>query len=969
MDNAYLTDLIDPDILQMIQDDFSDTMGVAALTTDQYGMPVTEPSNFTDFCMKYTRESEIGQNRCMRCDKSGAEMTLNTKKPYCYYCHAGLMDFAAPIMLGDKIIGSFIGGEVLPAPPDLDQFRKIAQELGIDEHDYIEAVQNVKIIKPSQLQKAADFLGVVGKCLSFMAFHTYELNKSNIELEKASRMKSDFLANMSHEIRTPMNAVIGMVDLALREDMSYTAKKYMHQIKSSAKNLLVIINDILDYSKIESGKMDIINVAYEPLSIINDLSSIAFSRIGTKDIEFTIDVDPDMPQLIFGDNVRIHQILLNLITNAIKFTQQGEVHLAIHYERESDETVIMKAAVNDTGMGIKPQDIEKLFRSFKQVDSKRNRNIEGTGLGLAICKQLLDLMGGKISVKSEFGKGSSFFFEVPQKIIDKTPAIPALTKNIKVGMLVSSGYVRNQLIKDLKRVSAIPVTLSTIDNLDEVEYDNIVVEKSFFTDSIRKLLEKHPEIPCTVIGNFGSPNDIEMPSVKFIQKPVYSLGLYNALGFTNFMLNTAGSEMDDFTFVAPEARVLIVDDNAVNLTVAKGLIEPLHMQVDTAESAAQAIEMVCNIKYDLIFMDHMMPEVDGVEATHIIRRMLPSYNETPIIALTANAVSGAKEMFLAEGMNDFVAKPIEISDIVTKLRKWLPQDKIMPADKFEGGESETPASEMPSIRDIEGLNTEKAISMLGSEKLYWTVLREYYTNIGKNSQSIQDHFDNEEWSEYTIEVHALKSASRQIGAEELGEHAFELEMAGKENNIDLIKKKTAAMLDEYKALTDMLAPMFPDLADVKKGYADRETISEFLDKLREAIGDFDILCIDEIIDEMSSFEYHKTCLDYFDQLKEKIEESDFDACLEIMDKWTGCIEKCQYFSRTPKDVTLNMLKTLQNALNNFDMDQINYAISELSKNQYPQNQQEILEQITDYVKENAIDNCFELVASWRDILK
>jgi CheY-like chemotaxis protein/HPt (histidine-containing phosphotransfer) domain-containing protein len=716
--------------------------------------------------------------------------------------------------------------------------------------------------------------------------------------------------------------------------------------------------------------MDIINVAYEPLSIINDLSSIAFSRIGTKDIEFTIDVEPDMPQLIFGDNVRIHQILLNLITNAIKFTQQGEVHLAIEYDRVDDENVIMKASVNDTGMGIKPQDIEKLFRSFKQVDSKRNRNIEGTGLGLAICKQLLDLMGGKISVKSEFGKGSSFFFEVPQKIIDKTPAIPPLTKNVRIGLLVGSGYVRNQLIKDIKRVSATPVTLSTIDNLDEINYDQIIVEKAFFTDSIRSLLEKHPEIPCTVIGNFGSPNDIDINTIKFIQKPVYSLGLYNALGFTNFMLNTAGSEMDDFTFVAPEARVLIVDDNAVNLTVAKGLIEPLRMQVDTAESAAQAIEMVCNIKYDLIFMDHMMPEVDGVEATHIIRRMLPSYNETPIIALTANAVSGAKEMFLSEGMNDFVAKPIEISDIVAKLRKWLPQDKIMPADKFnDNKETETPASEMPSLKDIEVLNTEKAISMLGSEKLYWTVLREYYSNIGKNSQSIQDHFDKEEWSEYTIEVHALKSASRQIGAEELGEHAFELEMAGKENNIDLIKQKTGAMLDEYKSLTELLAPMFPDLADVKKGYADRMTISDNLEKLKEAIGDFDILCIDEVIEQMGTFEYHKTCMDYFEKLKAKIEESDFDSCIEIMDDWLGCIEKCEYFSKTPADVTLSMLKTLQTALNNFDMEKVNNALEELSKNQYPQKQQDILDQIKGYVSENAVDNCFELVTAWRDILK
>ena len=235
--------------------------------------------------------------------------------------------------------------------------------------------------------------------------------------------------------------------------------------------------------------------------------------------------------------------------------------------------------------------------------------------------------------------------------------------------------------------------------------------------------------------------------------------------------------------------------------------------------------------------------------------------------------------------------------------------------------------------------------------------------------SRRKHYNNNEWKEYTIEVHALKSTSRQIGAEELGELAFELEMAGKEGNIDLIKEKTDRMLEEYLKFNDLLAPLFPDFKEVKKGYADRDTIYKFLERLAEAMNDFDILCIDDIIEEMNSFEYHKTCLDYFEKLKEQVELSDFDSCTNIMEEWKECIAKCAYFTSTPNEVTLNLLKSLQIALNNYDTTTIKDKVDELSKSTYPPKQQEILEQLKEYTEQNSIDNCFELVASWRELLK
>ncbi|MDE6596299.1 MAG: PocR ligand-binding domain-containing protein, partial [Oscillospiraceae bacterium] len=803
-ENLYITDLIDADILQRFQDAFSDLTGMAALTSDSKGVAVTEGSNFTDFCFKYTRPTELGRKRCEKCDMHGAELTLANGSSCSYYCHAGLMDFAAPIMANGKMVGSFIGGQVLTEPPNIEKIRETAAELGIDPDEYEEAVKKVNIVSKAQVEKASHFLYVFATILSNIAYKGYALHKSNLEIEKASHMKSDFLANMSHEIRTPMNAVLGLADLALREEMSTAAREYIHQIKASSKNLLVIINDILDFSKIESGKMEIHETEYEPLSLINDLTSIVNSRIGSKEIEFTMDISPDLPKSLYGDSVRIHQIILNLLTNAVKFTNHGEVHFKIDFELKDEDTAVMKAEISDTGIGIKKEDMHKLFNSFQQVDSKRNRNIEGTGLGLAISRQLLSLMGGTISVESEYEQGTTFYFEVPQKIVDATPIVPKLEKPVKTAVLVGNEYVKRQLGIDLKWLGAEYIDLSVNNSNKDMKIDYLIVEKVFFTNTIRDFLSKYPDMQCLVLADYDSIDAIDIPNVRVISKPVYSLSLYNAMGIQEISFEGGISEGDSFTFVAPDAHILIVDDNSVNLTVAKGLLEPLNMNIDVASSAAEAIEKIHYIKYDLIFMDHMMPEVDGVEATHIIRRLVPSYEDVPIIALTANAIGGAREMFLREGMNDFIAKPIDVKDTVSKLRKWLPKEKILHVDKIDVSNSfvqDTADSESgPEAVNIKELNTKEAISRLGSEKLFWSVLKEYYCAIDKKYTAILEHKDSESWRDYTIEVHALKSTSRQIGADHIADVAAEMEKAGNEGNIALINEKTVPMLEEYLQL-------------------------------------------------------------------------------------------------------------------------------------------------------------------------
>ena len=272
-----LTDLIDTEVLQKIQDGFSDMTGMAALTTDANGVAVTEGSNFSDFCMKYTRTSKVGCARCEQCDRKGSEMALENGTSIIYFCHAGLMDFAAPIMVNGKMMGCFIGGQVLTEAPDPDKMKKIAEEIGVNPEEYFEAAKKVHIVKQEVIDKSAKGLYTLADVLSDMAYNKYLVYQANIELERSGNMKSDFLANMSHEIRTPMNAVIGMAEMALREELPLAAREYINQIKEAGKSLLTIINDILDFSKIESGKMDINEVDYEPMSMVYDVANIVMT--------------------------------------------------------------------------------------------------------------------------------------------------------------------------------------------------------------------------------------------------------------------------------------------------------------------------------------------------------------------------------------------------------------------------------------------------------------------------------------------------------------------------------------------------------------------------------------------------------------------------------------------------------------------------------------------------------------------
>ncbi len=670
-----------------------------------------------------------------------------------------------------------------------------------------------------------------------------QLREGIEELKAMERSKDDFMANVSHEIRTPINTVCGMSEMLLREELSPGVRGEVFDIQTAGRNLLSIVSDILDFSELESGKMDLLEEPYNITSTVNDVMNMTNAQLSGKNLELIVSCDATLPSGLVGDEQKLRRVIMNLVNNAVKFTQEGCVTITITYRRE-DYGVNLIVSIKDTGIGMNDVELEKLFTSFNQVDTKRNRQEGGVGLGLAISQAIVRKMGGFITVKSTPKQGSEFQFVVPQKVVDNTPII---SLNNPEGIHVISyvnlekytyaavrdGYedcIRHMVDQLGFRFKQCRSLAELKRRLENTKYSHVFIhweeyseDKGFFDG----LAEK---IPVVVVLDREHDGEVSGKLLR-IYKPFYAVAMAAVLNGEQVVQSLGQNVGRDGRFIAPSASILVVDDNMMNVKVVEGLLRPYQIKVFAAYSGKEALKKIESMDYDFVFMDHMMPEMDGVETMHRIRQKPGKYFQTvPIIALTANAIGGAREMFLAEGFQDFVAKPIELSVLERVLLRYIPAQKITKVseeeakqerekqekrrrekaeqEKAEKAEAKADGAfedDAAEAENFPGIDVKQGIAYCGGRfEDYLEVVQIYYsTGLGKIVE-IQNHYRNRDWKNYAILVHAVKSTSQGIGAGKLSEMARDLESAGKNGDEEFIRGHHEDMMKEYQRVLDVL---------------------------------------------------------------------------------------------------------------------------------------------------------------------
>ena len=642
---------------------------------------------------------------------------------------------------------------------------------------------------------------VTGVLAIFCLMYTYSyrhqqsrLDTAIAEAKSANEAKSSFLNNMSHEIRTPMNSILGMNEMILREEERPEIREYALVIQRSGRALLGIINDVLDFSKLQDKKMEIMPVRYDLSSLVNDLVSMAAEQAKKKSLTFTVNVDKKIPRILDGDEYHIRQVIMNILNNAIKYTERGGVTLTIGYETLDTYNILLKCAVSDTGIGIKSEDIEDIFQPFEHVEASRKFSADGSGLGLPIVQKLLQLMDSELRVESVFHKGSTFAFDVKQSVIKWEPL---------------GDY-----------------------------------ERAFSQTAAR-----------------------------------------NGKTFTQ-------------SFQAPNARVLVVDDADVNLLVFANLLKKTKIKIDTASSGLEMLQMVRMNHYNMIFLDHRMPGMDGIEAFHNMKKMTDGLNyNTPVVALTANAVLGARQLYIDEGFSDYISKPVDTVRLEQVLLEYLPPDLVLRGDDMTedtpapkaavtetAEESPEPEDGSAKYKNIPGIDYNAAVTNCGTEDTFIQALEIFYNSLDKKADEIEGFEREKDIKNYTIKVHALKSAARLVGALKLSDDAKYLEACGDKNDIGEIESKTPALLSLYRSYKPELAKVFGanDEPDMSLPEISVDDLHEMYSLIKGFAADFDLDNIDRLMEETKHYRIPEAERGKFEKIKECVTSADWGTLEELL---------------------------------------------------------------------------------------
>lgn len=774
------------------------------------------------------------------------------------------------------------------------------------------------------------------------------------ELEIAQRSKDDFIANVSHEIRTPINAVFGMSEAILQEDLPVNVRKDVIDIQTAGRNLLSAVSNILDFSELESGRVELAEESYNITSTITDIINMTLTMYNGKHLELVVDCDADLPSNLLGDEQKLRRVVMNLMSNAVKFTREGGIVLRIS-SRKEEYGISLMVSIKDSGIGMELADMENIFASFSQVNSRRNREEGGVGLGLAIARSLIMSMGGFITVNSTPGSGSEFQFTIPQKVLDETPIVSVKNKmHIHAVSYINMAKYDYSLIREgyencIRHISQqLGIPLIACKNLVELKrrlergnFSHVFISWEEYCED-RSFFEKLAKETTVVLILDYNQETRGGSNMLRIYKPFSILSIASVFNGRKIAQGGEYQSTSEVRFAAPTAKVLIVDDNAMNLKVMARLLLPYQINAYMAGSGREALEKIENMEFDCVFLDHMMPEMDGVETLHRIRQKPGAYyQKLNVIAFTANAIGGAREMFISEGFNDFIAKPIELSVLDRILRRYIPARKQIAISeskeesecfctenekKTEGmsrtSESEKYSPDRDDFKAFEelakaGIHVKQGMTYCGDKEGFREIAGIFHAEGARRKALLQQYFDEQDWKNYAITAHALKSNSKGIGADDLSDLALKLEMAGKENHIDYILEHHRELLDAHEALLNILASnsfIYPkgnaDGGLTKAGMTgeqtkqaaerngekeERQAMSRELDKqviterialLKEKLSSFESDGLDDILDELAHYQYNGGPLrELTDEIKRLTDDFDFLGASEVLDAW------------------------------------------------------------------------------------
>jgi len=749
-----------------------------------------------------------------------------------------------------------------------------------------------------------------------------ELMIAKDEAEQASRFKTEFLANMSHEIRTPMNAILGLTHLVLQTDMTARQNDFLNKINTSAGSLLRIINDILDYTKIEAGKLEIENISFNFDGVLDNLSNIITFKAEQKGLEVLFNVSPDVPRWLIGDPLRLEQILSNLFSNALKFTSKGEIVLNADVIKKEDNNVTIEFKVKDSGIGMTEKQLKKLFQSFTQADGSTTRKYGGTGLGLSICKQLVNLMGGNISVSSEPGVGSTFQFVLP---------FPVDTEQVSKAMYITDDFADKRcLVVDDNEVSRLIFTQNLTSfslkckavssgkkALEELEksdkpYDIVILDWKMpdmdgieTAQRIKKLknLKKTPNI--LMVSAYGREEVVnrakEAGFDSFLIKPVNRSILFNAIvdmisdkGSGDAQARKNRRMLDDKSAMLAKvsgAKILVVEDNEINQEIVAELLNTNNLQITLANNGLEAVAAVEKESFDLVFMDIQMPEMDGLEATKTIRDK--GYTEIPIIAMTAHAMTGDRDKSLNAGMNDHVTKPLDPKKVYEALVQWIPE-REQPAETatteapVSASLSETKTDTFMLPERIPGVNMEDGLARLnGNPKLYMKLL-EKFTNAYKRQdiETLKIWIRNDEMEQAERWVHTIKGVSGNIGASDLQKESMALENAINIEDDKMEKYLESFSVEFFNLLNSLGQLEFSEAEQQLEGKQeiDEETLKQKISELSEAVQKRKPKPCKQIMEEINAFELPKNITEEIKELNAQLKRYRFKEASKVLEQ-------------------------------------------------------------------------------------